>query len=1053
MSGYLWKYYLEDDVDKFRQLLETAAYTARSGANKSQGASQITVLGFGSPGGFSTSPTLTTKGKRPQDAQSLLSASQAGGSLTLTRQDINHRDTQGRTLLHLIASASSENAYEFAAALLEHPLTDVYLQDSENGWTALHRAFYCGNISIAHAILARDSQDAFGHGTGNVHHKAGGLIKIKDNEGNGPFDLFEMTFLDKDGSAAARPSTDLEIDSDDESLNESTDLGDMAKSVGILAARGASLGDDVFTFGSNKNITLGFGDEDDRQFPERVALKRPDHLYHKFYREHMSHMAKKSDSSASETSKARQTSLDDLPAVVRNRPITIQNVHMGKFHTAILTTDPESNLYLCGQGRGGRLGTGDESTRFQFVCIDGGALARKKISAVALGQSHTLALSKSGEVFSWGSNGYGQLGYGLPRTSPTEDPVQTLPRQVFGPLKRELVLGIAASRFHSVAYTESSLYTWGKNEGQLGLVDSDSRSLEFQDTPRKVAASLFNSSIVSASAIDRATIVLLENHEVWVFANYGYAKIPFNLEGFTNYFLQQSFRATKYEAAPNTICKVIGSGDTICAMSTNGDVFTVSVGQPAAGVQGSGSTTNPSKIKAALSTAQRIWSNKKTHMAARDVDVDQNGSIILVTDTGSVWRRVKRAKIKDASAAGTVGNKAKDFKFSRISGLTRVVAVRASGFGAYAAVRRDCDKTRNDIEVSDMSLGADLIKLSPFEFAGTGIPETRSAMFGADMLLLDQKLGSTLKEGISVEDMIKPLIMNEPRIGQSYDLRLSSARCDIQIPIHSFLLGARSKTVRIGLEAFVSTGTCLDSDVFNIRRGDDHLLEVVFENIDLLTVFYLVLYLYTEEAVRYGQMPIFPIGTKNSVPIHRQAQRDLVKLAARLDMSHLASAIERSLNNRTLHRDMEEAIKDPDFFSNADVIVQLADAEVPVHGALVCQRCPFFEGMFKGRAGGAWLAERRKGLAQPSDAIKIDLSHIDSGIFAIIMRYLYADTGSELFDEYVSEDLDGFMDHVIEVMGVANELMLDRLCEVCQHVLGQYGKFQRHRDTSTFTNQ
>ena len=105
-------------------------------------------------------------------------------------------------------------------------------------------------------------------------------------------------------------------------------------------------------------------------------------------------------------------------------------------------------------------------------------------------------------------------------------------------------------------------------------------------------------------------------------------------------------------------------------------------------------------------------------MAARDVDVDQNGSIILVTHAGSVWRRVKRAKIEDASTADTKGHKRKDYKYSRISGLTRVSAVRASGFGAYAAVREDCTKTREGIVIIPANLWLDIQALMPFRPPG-----------------------------------------------------------------------------------------------------------------------------------------------------------------------------------------------------------------------------------------------------------------------------------------------------------------------------------------------
>lgn len=223
-------------------------------------------------------------------------------------------------------------------------------------------------------------------------------------------------------------------------------------------------GDEVYTFGSNKNITLGFGDGDDRQYPERITLKRPDHLLQRFYREYVREYEKTwatFDPVIAQTGHSalpRSLPVESMPWAVKNRPLIIQDVFMSKLSTAVLTTDPESNLYMCGHGPGGRLGVGDEQSRFRFVCIEGGALSRKKIATVALGQNHTLAVDDRGEVFSWGSNGYGQLGYSLPKTGiKDEDPVSCVPAQIFGPLKREIVIGVAASRIHSVALTDEKL--------------------------------------------------------------------------------------------------------------------------------------------------------------------------------------------------------------------------------------------------------------------------------------------------------------------------------------------------------------------------------------------------------------------------------------------------------------------------------------------------------------------------------------------------------------------------------------------------------------------
>lgn len=1034
MSGYLWKYYLQDDVANFRQVLESATYSTRTGAQKGHAGGQGNVgLGIGSPGSLGTSPTLTAKGKR-HDASPAL-PSPAG--INLTRSDINHRDAYGRTLLHLAASSSAESAFEFASALLEHPLTDLYLQDAENGWTALHRAFYAGNISIAQAILARDTEDALGNGTGHVLHHAGGLIKIKDNEGNGPFDLFEMTL---DDTVGVQPNTIPRVpDSDDEpalsdSVNLDADPSQKTYSVPYLNLNG----DEVYTFGSNKNVTLGFGDEDDRQFPERVVLRRPEHLYYRFYREHMESQPASAnpDSSTGDLSRSGIWSLSELPAITLNKPIRIQDVQMSKFHSAILTTDSESNLYICGHGSGGRIGVGDEITRYHFVCVEGGALAHKKVATVALGQNHTLVLSSKGEIFSWGSNGFGQLGYTLPKAPGKDEPVQLLPRQIFGPLKRETVTGISASRLHSVVHTSTSLYTFGKNEGQLGIVDSDARSLEIQDTPRKVAASLFSAQIASVSAIDRATTCLLENYDVWVFANYGYAKLQFRVEGFTDHVLRSSFHTTKYESSKK-ICKVIGGGDTICALSASGEVFTVAVSQPTAIAQSStASTTNPSKIRGALSLPQLVWSNKKTHMAARDVDVDQNGSIILVTHAGSVWRRVKRAKIKDASAASTGDYKPKDYKYSRISGLTRVSAVRASGFGAYAAVREDCAKTREEIEVCPRTLWLDIQPLMPFRLPGLASQPLMGKIW------LPKMTKFVLNSKDLDRDMEQIILCNSPN-GLLYDMHLYLPTSELEIPVHTFILAARSRVMRHGIEEVKQTGSFNIPDLLTIHQKKDGLLVAEFQCIDTYSLFNLVLYLYSEESINFSH--ITPKDSRLRYR-YRQTRPELLKLASKLEMSSLESAVKRVAKvPHILDRDMEQAIKDPVFFDCGDVIVQLADDEVTVHRALVCQRCPFFEGLFKGRAGGQWLSGRRQELDKPSDAIRVDLGHVESVVFDKVLRHIYADAGPELFDDVVADNLDEFLDKVIQVLGVANELMLDRLSEICQNVIGKYGKTRSYR--------
>lgn len=118
-----------------------------------------------------------------------------------------------------------------------------------------------------------------------------------------------------------------------------------------------------------------------------------------------------------------------------------------------------------------------------------------RITTVALGQDHTLALTENGDVLSWGMNRFSQLGYVIEAASSgapsgrsfalIEEQTQLIPRRVYGPLKKEVAVGVAACRTASACWTESVLYTWGTNNGQLGY---DKTAQPGQVLPRKVAA-------------------------------------------------------------------------------------------------------------------------------------------------------------------------------------------------------------------------------------------------------------------------------------------------------------------------------------------------------------------------------------------------------------------------------------------------------------------------------------------------------------------------------------------------------------------------------------
>ncbi|KAI9982817.1 hypothetical protein PInf_006607 [Phytophthora infestans] len=92
----------------------------------------------------------------------------------------------------------------------------------------------------------------------------------------------------------------------------------------------------------------------------------------------------------------------------------------------------------------------------------------EKVFRVACGSHHTLVLTSSG-VYAWGSNVYGQLGLGA-HCSPA-DPHTLEPAPVRIPTDDMPVLDIACGDMHSVALTAGGqVFTFGCNwEGQLGF--------------------------------------------------------------------------------------------------------------------------------------------------------------------------------------------------------------------------------------------------------------------------------------------------------------------------------------------------------------------------------------------------------------------------------------------------------------------------------------------------------------------------------------------------------------------------------------------------------
>ncbi len=113
-------------------------------------------------------------------------------------------------------------------------------------------------------------------------------------------------------------------------------------------------------------------------------------------------------------------------------------------------------------------------------------MRRSHVLEVACGGAHTLVLTSSREVFSWGSGFFGQLGHGDGKDSAE-------PRRLHEMHGLD-IKQLQAGENHSAALTSfGEVYSWGRGEfGVLGHGDSRSRK-----TPAAVAALKSASTCVS----------------------------------------------------------------------------------------------------------------------------------------------------------------------------------------------------------------------------------------------------------------------------------------------------------------------------------------------------------------------------------------------------------------------------------------------------------------------------------------------------------------------------------------------------------------------------
>lgn len=144
--------------------------------------------------------------------------------------------------------------------------------------------------------------------------------------------------------------------------------------------------------------------------------------------------------------------------------VSIKMVAAGAEHTAAVTEDGE--LYGWGWGRYGNLGLGDRNDRLVPEKVSLVKLQGDKMIMVACGWRHTISVSSSGGLYTYGWSKYGQLGHGDFEDHLTPHKVEAL--------RDSYISLISGGWRHTMALTsDGNLYGWGWNKfGQVGVGDN-----------------------------------------------------------------------------------------------------------------------------------------------------------------------------------------------------------------------------------------------------------------------------------------------------------------------------------------------------------------------------------------------------------------------------------------------------------------------------------------------------------------------------------------------------------------------------------------------------
>jgi alpha-tubulin suppressor-like RCC1 family protein len=256
--------------------------------------------------------------------------------------------------------------------------------------------------------------------------------------------------------------------------------------------------------------------------------------------------------------------LGDGTTIFRTTPVSVAgavktfcHISVGKLENVernnhTIAIDKAGRAWAWGDNFYGQLGDNTTTSRCTPVSVAG---AVKTFCHISAGDSHTVALDKSGRAWAWGANFYGQLGDNT--TTSRRTPVSLL-----GAVKT--FCHISAGGSHTVALDKSGrAWAWGSNDwGQLGdTADIENDFTTSRLTPVSVAGAVKTFCHISAGRLH--TVALDKSGRAWAWGGNFSGELGV---GYTEYYDEDDdFFYGEFEATP---VSVAGTVKTFCHISS-----------------------------------------------------------------------------------------------------------------------------------------------------------------------------------------------------------------------------------------------------------------------------------------------------------------------------------------------------------------------------------------------------------------------------------------------------------------------------------------------------